>query len=305
MIYESLRAGSRTHTPEVRPSARMSKRLSAVWRHRTGLLGFLILVSTVVAALAAPLIAPADPAAVDLRGRLKPPAWVEGGTMEHPLGTDHLGRDVFSRTLYGARVSLLVGVVATAIACTVGVVAGLVSGYFGGRVDSILMRLVDIQQSFPFLALAIAVVAVLGAGVENTMLVLGIGGWTLFARVVRGEVLSLREREYVEAARAVGVTDFRIMFWHILPNIVSPLVVLTSFVFALIIVVEASLSFIGLGIQPPASTWGLMLSEARNYLESSWWLPTFPGLAITVTVLGVNLLGDWLRDVMDPRLKDL
>jgi peptide/nickel transport system permease protein len=266
-------------------------------------LGSVVLATAVLSAVFAPWITKADPTEIDLRHRLTPPAWLAGGTSAHLLGTDHLGRDVLSRTLYGGRISLLIGFTTVMVAGGIGVVLGMVSGYFGGITDNIVMRVVDIQQSFPFLALAIAVAAVIGPGVENTILILGVGSWILFARVVRGEVLSLREKEYIEGARAVGASDLRIMFRHILPNIVSPVVVLATFSFALMIVLEASLSFLGLGVQPPASTWGLMLSESRDYLEVAWWLPTFPGLAIVITVLGANLLGDWLRDVLDPRLR--
>jgi peptide/nickel transport system permease protein len=271
-----------------------------MWRNRTAVLGCIILVSMVLSALLAPWITSQDPAAIELSNRLRPPAWLPGGTTEHLLGTDHLGRDVLSRTLFGARVSLLVGLMTTMLAASLGTLLGMVSGYFGGKVD-IIMRLADVQQAYPFIALAIALVAVVGPGLNTVILVLGIGGWVLFARVVQGQVLSLRERDYIEAARVVGANDLRIMFRHILPNIASPLIVLVSFNFSLMIVVEASLSFLGFGVQPPQSTWGLMLSQSRDYLQVAWWLPTFPGLAIVITVLGANLLGDWVRDVLDPR----
>jgi peptide/nickel transport system permease protein len=276
--------------------------IQAMWRNRTAVLGCIILVSMVLSALLAPWITSQDPAAIELSNRLRPPAWLPGGTTEHLLGTDHLGRDVLSRTLFGARVSLLVGLMTTMLAASLGTLLGMVSGYFGGKVD-IIMRLADVQQAYPFIALAIALVAVVGPGLNTVILVLGIGGWVLFARVVQGQVLSLRERDYIEAARVVGANDLRIMFRHILPNIASPLIVLVSFNFSLMIVVEASLSFLGFGVQPPQSTWGLMLSEARDYMQVAWWLPTFPGLAIVITVLGANLLGDWMRDVLDPRLR--
>ncbi|MFQ5343535.1 MAG: ABC transporter permease, partial [Anaerolineae bacterium] len=216
----------------------MKKVIDTVWRNRTAVVGSVILVSMVLGAVLAPWIAPADPTAIELGKRLAPPAWAPGGSMEHPLGTDHLGRDVLSRTLFGARISLLVGLVTTVVATTLGTLLGMVAGYFGGRVEAI-MRLADVQQSYPFIALAIALVAVVGPGVKTTVLVLGIGGWVLFARVVHGEVLSVRGREYIEAARVVGANHLRIMFRHILPNIASPLIVLASFAFAWMIVVEA------------------------------------------------------------------
>jgi peptide/nickel transport system permease protein len=276
-----------------------------VWRYRSAFAGGLILCSVLFTAVFAPWIASTDPKAIDLSRRLSPPVWEEGGTAKHLLGTDHLGRDVFSRMVFGARVSMLISVLTVIISCGLGVSLGMISGYFGGRIDDLIMGMAQIQQSFPFIALAIAIVAVLGPGIENTILVLGVSGWVMFARLVRGEVLAVREEEYIEAARTVGAGNIRIMFRHILPNVSSPLIVMASFVFSLMIVVEASLSFIGLGVQPPQASWGLMLSEARNYLETAWWLPTFPGLAIVMTVLGANLLGDWLRDTLDPKLRDL
>jgi peptide/nickel transport system permease protein len=283
----------------------LARVVRTVWRNRSAVVGSLVLFSVLLAAIFAPWIAPMDPTHIDLSKYLSPPVWQSGGTREHLLGTDHLGRDVFSRMLYGARVSMLVSFFTVIISGGLGVSLGMISGYFGGRIDDLIMGMAQIQQSFPFIALAIAVVAVLGPGLENTILVLGVSGWVLFARLVRGEVLTVREEEYIEAARTVGAGSLRIMFRHILPNISSPLIVMASFVFALMIVVEASLSFIGLGVQPPDASWGLMLSEARNYLESAWWLPTFPGMAIVMTVLGANLLGDWLRDTLDPRLRDV
>jgi peptide/nickel transport system permease protein len=282
--------------------APMRKGIHAIWRNRTAVVGSAILVSMIASAVFAPWIAPEDPAAIELPNRLRPPAWSPGGTTDHLFGTDHLGRDVLSRTLFGARVSLLVGLATTMLAASLGTFLGMVSGYFGGRVG-LIMRLADVQQAYPFIALAIVLVAVVGPGLKTVILVLGIGGWVLFARVVQSQVLSLRERDYVEAARVVGANDLRIMFRHILPNIASPLIVLASFAFSAMIVTEASLSFLGFGVQPPQSTWGLMLSQSRDYMQVAWWLPTFPGLAIVITVLGANLLGDWVRDVLDPRLR--
>lgn len=280
----------------------MRRLLRAAWQNRMATVGGLILLTIVLGALLAPWITRRDPTEINLPHRLMPPAWLEDGTREHLFGTDHLGRDVFSRILFGARISLLVGLVATILASGVGTFLGMIAGYFRGGFE-IIMRLVDVQQAYPFIALALTVIAAVGPGLKTTILVLGIGGWVVFSRVVHGQVLSVREREYVEAARVIGATDLRIMFRHVLPNIVSPIIVLFSFTFAWMIVVEASLSFLGFGVQPPQSTWGLMLSESRSYVQVAWWLPTFPGLAIMITVLGANMLGDWLRDFLDPRLR--
>ena len=254
-------------------------------------------------ALIAPMLAPADPTRSDLLGRLLPPMWVTGGSPRHPLGTDTLGRDVASRLLYGARVSLLVGFTTVAVAGAGGVLLGLLGGYYGGRLDTVLMRGGDIQLAFPILALAIAVLAVLGASLANVILVLAVTGWVTYARVVRGETISLKRREFVEGARALGAGDAAILWRHILPNVLPPVSVVATFSVARMILAEASLSFLGLGIPPPQPSWGAMLDEGRNYLTTGWWLALFPGLAILLVVLGVNLIGDWLRDVLDPRLE--
>ena len=263
-----------------------------------------LLVLAVAAAVLAPVLAPADPTKISLSERLNPPFWHADGSTSNPLGTDHLGRDVLSRLLFGARITLIVGFVTVLIASTFGLIMGVFAGYGGGHADTVIMRIVDIELSFPFMALAVAIVAVVGPGVSNTILVLSIGAWVIVARLVRGEVLSLREREFVLAARSLGASRFHIMLNHILPNVASPVIVTASFVFAIVIVVEASLSFIGLGVQPPQSSWGLMLSEARDYMQVAWWLAAFPGLAIVLVVLPAQLLGDWLRDTLDPTLRN-
>ncbi len=229
--------------------------------------------------------------------------WVSGGTIDYPLGTDTLGRDVLSRLLYGARISLIVGLSAVCISGVLGVSLGLLAGYYGGRLDDVLMRLGDIQLAFPILVLAIAVLAVLGASLGNVILVLGISGWVTYARIVRGETLSLKQREFVEAARAIGSPDGSIIWYHILPNILPPVTVVATFSVARVIIAEASLSFLGLGIPPPTPSWGAMLDEGRNYITTAWWLALFPGLAILFLVLGINLVGDWVRDVLDPRME--
>ena len=272
-------------------------------RHGVALAGLVVVVASAVAAVLAPALAPDDPVRNDLLERLTPPMWVPGGSARHPLGTDTLGRDVVSRLLYGARVSLIVGFSAVVLAGTLGVVLGLVAGYYGGRLDDLLMRVGDVQLAFPALVLAIAVLAVLGSGLGNVVLVLGVTGWVTYARIARAEALSLRHREFVESARALGARDAGILWRHVLPNVLPPLVVVATFSVARTIIAEASLSFLGLGLPPPAPSWGAMLDEGRNYLTTGWWLALFPGVAILAVVLGINLVGDWLRDALDPRVE--
>jgi peptide/nickel transport system permease protein len=262
-----------------------------------------VLLLVILAAVLAPLISPYDPFAQDIATRLKPPAWEAGGSWTHPLGTDQLGRDTYSRVVFGARVSLLVGFASVAISGVMGTLLGLLAGFFSGRVDRIVMRLVDIQLAFPRILLAVTIIAMLGPSVRNLVIVLGISAWMDYARIVRAQVLSLREKEYVLAARCVGLSDSGIMFRHILPNALSSAIIVASVSVASNIIIESSLSFLGLGVGANAITWGTMLADARNYIEVQSWLATFPGLAIMLVVLAVNLLGDWLRDILDPRLR--
>jgi peptide/nickel transport system permease protein len=280
-----------------------TRRLRGLARDRAAGAGLAVIVATVALAVLAPALSPADPIKNSLLDRLTPPMWVEGGSARHPLGTDTLGRDVASRLLHGARVSLLVGLAAVLVAGVVGVGLGLVAGYYGGRLDDVLMRLGDIQLAFPVLLLGVAVLSVLGASLTNLIVVLGVSGWITYARIVRGETLSLKEREFVEAARALGARDRYLIGQHILPNVLPPITVVATFSVARIIIAEASLSFLGLGVPPPAPSWGAMLDEGRNYITTGWWLALFPGLAILVLVLGINLVGDWLRDLLDPRME--
>jgi peptide/nickel transport system permease protein len=272
-------------------------------RRRTALFGLVVVAAVALAALLAPVLAPFDPVAQDLGQRLRPPGWAGPGSRAHWLGTDHLGRDILGRILFGARIALVVGLAAVVIAGTLGLAIGLVSGYFGGRVDDLFMRLADIQLAFPFILLALAVIGVLGPSLRNIIAVVGVSGWVAYARIVRGEVLSLREREFVQAARAVGSPPARIIVRHIVPNAFTPWLVIATLDMARVITVESALSFLGLGVPPPTPTWGAMLADGRVYMSTAWWLATFPGLAILVTVLGINLLGDGLRDTLDPRLK--
>ena len=275
----------------------------AARRDRLAQLGLAIVAATVVAAVVAPALAPADPVRNDLLARLTPPVWLPGGSWEHPLGTDTLGRDVVSRLLYGARVSLIVGFSAVVVAGVLGLALGLVAGYYGGRLDDALMRLGDVQLAFPALVLAVAVLAVVGSGLGTIVVVLGVTGWVTYARIARGEALSLRHREFVEGARALGAGDVAILWRHVLPNVLPSITVVATFSIARTIIAEASLSFLGLGLPPPAPSWGAMLDEGRNYLTTGWWLALFPGLAILAVVLGINVVGDWLRDTLDPRVE--
>jgi peptide/nickel transport system permease protein len=273
-----------------------------LWRSRSAQFGLLCLLAIVGLALFGPLFV-RDPNTQDVLSRLQPPAFVEGGQARNLLGTDQLGRDLLARVVYGGRISLLIALLAVVIAGTVGVVLGLIAGYYGGPAEAVIMRLADIQLAFPFILLVVLIVGALGASVSNLIIVLGLSGWILYSRVVRGQVLSVREAEFVQAARSVGATDVRIIAHHVLPGVFSPVIVVASFAAAQVIVAEAALSFLGLGVQPPDPSWGRMLADSRDYLASNPWLATIPGLAIVLTVLGLNLVGDWLRDVLDPRLK--
>lgn len=262
----------------------------------------LVLAVVTLGAAAAPLLAPHRPLKQSLAKRLQSPSWIAGGAPEHPMGTDQLGRDVLSRILHGGRISLVVGLLAVLLSGSVGTLLGLISGYAGGVVDRLLMRLAEIQLAFPFILLVVAIVSVLGASTTNVVLALGISGWVIYAKLVRAQVLTLRELAYVEAARGLGAHGHRILFRHVLPNALSPVVVLASFSVAQMIILESALSFLGLGVQPPTPTWGGMLADSRTYLASAWWLATFPGLVLMLTVLAINMVGDWLRDLLDPTM---
>jgi peptide/nickel transport system permease protein len=262
-----------------------------------------VLTAIVLLALFADRVAPAGPNDQDIAARLRPPAMV-GGTWSRPLGTDELGRDVLSRLLYGGRVSLMVGLLAVAVSCPLGVVIGLASGFFGGWIDRTLMRLTDIQLAIPTILLAMALVTVLGPGVANLIITLSVTGWTIYARLIRGETLALRDRDFIEATRAAGAGQARIVFRHVLPNVVSPVIVVATFAVGSMVVLEATLSFLGIGVPLRVATWGSMLSSGRTYLKSAWWITAFPGLAIFVTVLAINALGDSMRDALDPRLRN-
>jgi peptide/nickel transport system permease protein len=277
--------------------------LVALAGSRKARFGLLIVALMVVGAMLSPLLAPYDPDLQSLGARLLPPfsSSPDGGL--HVLGTDQLGRDMLSRLIYGARVSLLVGVSASLIAGTFGVLLGLLAGYFGGRVDDAIMRLSDVQLALPYILVAMAILAIVGNSLTNITVVLAGTQWVTYARVVRSSVLSVKEQEYVLAARTLALSNSRIILRYILPNVFAPVIVIATFSVAQTIIAEAGLSFLGLGVPPSIPSWGGMLSDGRTYLVVAWWLVTIPGLAISLTVIGVNLFGDWLRDYLDPKLR--
>ena len=272
-------------------------------RLRWGVAASVILLAIVASAIFAPAIAPHDPLAVNISHRLAPPVWMEGGTPQHVLGTDQVGRDLLARVIYGGRISLVIGVAAVLISTTIGVLLGLAGGYFGGRADWTIMTAVNVLLTFPFVLLALAVIAVLGASLGNMIVVLGVAGWPIYTRVVRAETMAIREREFILAGRALGMSHARIIVRQILPNLVSPIVVIATLQVAQVIVLESFLSFLGLGVQPPTPAWGNMLGEGRVYMLNSWWIAAFPGLAIFTTTFAINLMGNALRDWLDPHMK--
>jgi peptide/nickel transport system permease protein len=277
--------------------------LRSLRRARLAPIGLVILLVISVSATLAGIVAPHDPNQVEVVQRLKPPATLPDGTAEFPLGTDSVGRDVLSRVIYGGRITLAVSLASVLVSGVLGVVLGLIAGYWRGWPDAVISRVAEVQLAFPFILLAIAVLAVLGPGVGNVIFVLGTYGWVIYARVVRAQTLSWREKEFVEAARCIGVSDWSIMQRHILPNVLAPIIVIASFSMATNVLAEASLSFLGLGVPLSIPSWGAMLADARDYLQDAWWLATFPGLALMLTVLAINVVGDWLRDFLDPRLR--
>lgn len=270
-------------------------------KSRTGMLGLIIVLLVISCAIFAPLIAPYEPTKINTDMLLAAPAWLDGGSMAHLLGTDHLGRDILSRIIYGSRISLLVGGTSVIVAGIVGVTFGLLSGYFGGIIDSFFMRLADSFLALPTILFALVFLTVLEPGILTLIFILGVTNWVIYARLVRGDTLVIREKEYVRAAKSMGVSDFKIITRHILPNIFSSVIIVSTLTVASTIIAESSLSFLGLGVQVPDITWGIMLSEGRDYLATSWWIATFPGIAITITVLGIIFLGEWLRDYLDPK----
>jgi peptide/nickel transport system permease protein len=277
--------------------------LGAMLTSRKATFGVVVVALIVLAALLSPQLAPYDPGAQSLAGRLLPPLSTGTDGLLHLLGTDQLGRDILSRLIYGARVSLMVGICASLLAGTLGVLLGLVAGYFGDRVDDAIMRLCDVQLALPYILVAMAILAIAGSSLLNIILVLSMTQWVTYARVVRSGVLTVKEQDYVLAGRTLGLTNSRIIARYILPNVFSPVIVIATFSVAQTIVAEAALSFLGLGVPPSIPSWGGMLADGRTYLVVAWWLVTIPGLAISLTVIGVNLFGDWLRDYLDPKLQ--
>ncbi len=290
---------------EARAAASLVRRatLRRLLRLRWGLAAVAVLLVIVASAVLAPWVSTHDPLAVNIRHRLAPPAWMEGGSVQHLLGTDQVGRDLLSRMIYGGRVSLVIGVAAVLLSATIGVLLGLGAGYFRGRTDWTIMTLVNVMLTFPFVLLALAVIAVLGPSLVNMIMVLGAAGWPIYARVVRAETMAISEREFVLAGRALGMSHARVIFRQILPNLVSAIVVIATLQVAQVIILESFLSFLGLGIQPPTPAWGNMLGEGRVYMLNSWWIATFPGSAIFLTTLVINLMGNALRDWLDPHMK--
>ena len=283
---------------------RMPRILYSLFQNKLATVGVVILILISFAAIFAPVLTDHDPRAGRILDSRIPPAWSEGGSSEYLLGTDALGRDIFTRVLYGARISLIVGVMAVVLAGAIGITLGLLSGFYGGKIDDVIMRIADIQLAVPFILLAIAILTALGQGLDKIIITLGVAGWVTYGRVVRGQVMSWREKEFVEAARAIGVRPMAIMVKHILPNTYASIIVIASFAVANTIISEASLSFLGLGVPPDVPTWGGMVAAGRDQvITGQWWIYTFPGLAIMLTVLGINTVGDWLRDYLDPRLR--
>jgi ABC-type dipeptide/oligopeptide/nickel transport system permease subunit len=282
---------------------RLSRLLRLLWRDRSGMLGLTLFVLVVVAAVFSPWLSPHGPLEQHLAISKQVPAWSIGGSWDYPLGTDNLGRDLLSRIIYGSRVSLTVGFFGVLIAGSIGLVVGLISGYAGGRVDGIIMGVINIILALPYLLFVVFIAAILGRSLLNVILIFGITDSPIFARVTRGEVLRIRESGYVESANSIGASQWRILFDHIMPNLIGPLITLATFEMSGMIFYEAGLSFLGLSVPPSVPSWGNMLSAGRKYLTSAPWIATWPGLAIMFTSLGMNLLGDWLRDVLDPRLR--
>jgi len=274
-----------------------------LWRDRSGVIGLVMFLTVVFAAVLAPAIAPYDPLEQNLRDAKMPPAWSEEGSWDHVLGTDNLGRDLLSRIIYGARVSLTVGFFGVLIAGTLGLVFGALAGYLGGRVDNVIMGAVNLVLALPYLLFVVVIASILGRSLINVILIFGITDSPIFARVTRGEVLRMKESGFVESAVSAGAGTGRIIFDHIIPNLIGPLITLATFEMSAMIFYEAGLGFLGLSVPPSVPSWGNMLAAGRKYLTSYPWIATWPGLAIMWTSLGMNLLGDWLRDVLDPRLR--
>lgn len=270
---------------------------------RTAKFGLVVVVIWVLVAIFAPLLAPYGINDIDVVQRLAPPCWMENGSMEHLLGTDQLGRDVLTRLIYGSRISLIVGIVAGIVGLIIGVILGLLAGYFGGVIDSIISRIIDVMLAFPFIFLALLLVAALGSSLANVILVLGITGWVPYARTIRAQVLSVKEKEFIKSAHSLGCSDMRIIFKQILPSVIDSAIILGTMDVGTIILSEASLTYLGLGIPPHIATWGNMIANGNDYIFSAGWLTMIPGIALLLGCISINFVGDWLRDIRDPRLR--
>lgn len=280
----------------------MTRKLVRVFfRDKLAVTGLFIAVLFIILACWPTAWLPSNPRSTSPQMRLTPPAWTAAGTMERPLGTDQLGRDILSRVIVGTRVSLSIAFLAVLISAVLGIALGVAAGYFGGITDSVIMRLVDVQLAFPLLLVIIALVALLGASIPILVVLLGLSGWAQYARLVRAETLAVKEREYVAASRALGNTSLGTIWRHVLPNISSTTIVIGTFELARVLLVESSISFLGLGVQPPTPSWGSMIADGRNYIYQGWWVSTIPGLAIVLAVMAFNFIGDGLRDVLDPK----
>jgi peptide/nickel transport system permease protein len=274
-----------------------------IFKSPAGMVGLIIVLFVIIVAVFSPSLAPYDPYDINLHDRLQPPSFTSGdGTTPHYMGTDSLGRDLLSRVIYGSRISLILGITATILGTSLGVILGMLAAYYGGYTDTFISWISNVQLAFPFTLLAIFIIAIFGGGLYKLVIVLAFGSWVNTSRIMRGQVLATKAKDYIEAARAIGARPPRIMVRHILPNSIAPVIVMATFTVAAVILSEASLSFLGLGVDPKIPTWGSALGDGRNYLQDAWWIATLPGLAILLTVLGINLLGDWLRDYLDPRL---
>jgi len=282
-----------------------SVRRTSIFGQMTFVLPAAVLLLLVLVAIFAPLLAPYPPTKIEMTERLLPPAFVEGGSTAHLLGTDLIGRDVLSRVIYGARVSLSVSLLVIIITASFGTVLGIVAGYLGGRADAFLMRITDISLAFPAILIAILLAVILGPSFTTVVLAIAIIGWAPYARLIRGEALKLREADFVAQARIIGTSPVRIMTRHIFPNIINPLIIMVTLSVGFVILTEAILSYLGAGIPPPTPSWGNMVADGRNLIDTAWWISFWPGIAIGLVVLSGNFLGDWLRDKMDPRLRQI
>lgn len=269
----------------------------------TAKIGLIIIILWALCAIFAPVLSPYGPNETNIQNRFIPPAWLEGGSMAHVLGTDEMGRDLLSRLIYGSQISIIVGVMAVVVSLVIGTALGLIAGYFRGKTDTVIMRIVDVMLSFPFIFMALCLMAVLGSSLTNVIIVLGVTGWVPYTRTIRAQTLSLREREFVVASQTQGCTSLRVVLKHILPNVIDSAIVLGTLEMAGAILSEAALTFLGLGVPPSIPTWGGIIAVGRQYIYTAWWLTAIPGVVIFLVCLSINFVGDWIRDIRDPRLR--